>query len=372
MRPRVRLPWLGGFVVLDKPSVLTSNDCCARVQRLFEAQRAGHGGTLDPLATGVLPVALNSATRGLQYVVATDKCYRFSVLWGAETDTDDATGRVVRQAPASAVSVTAYDLDRALERYRHRIVLQVPPQYSALRMNGERAHDIARRGEYAPLEPRPVRIDEFFVEHSDASSASFFVRVSPGTYVRSLARDLGRDLGVFGHVTALRRTAVGALTEQMAVPLDALAAAPDPLQHLLPLNAVLRLPTIVIQPDDVLKLAAGAAVLADVPEQLPTLSPVRFMATSAVDGSPIAIAELVGKLVRPVQIFAHPQQLERHNEWLQERVATGLLARSTRRKRGSFVRSAVAESARALEQRKRLAQVTTTTAAPATEITSSG
>lgn len=320
LKPLPSLPWLGGFVVLDKPPVATSAVCSRRVQQIFDAERGGHGGTLDPMATGVLPIALNSATRTLEFVFAEHKCYRFTVQWGAETDTDDMMGRVLRRVPTSSVNVTAFDLDRLLDRYRHTTMQQVPPQFCALRINGERAHDIARRGDVVPLEPRPVRIYEFIVEQVDASSASFFVRVSPGTYVRSLARDLGRELGVLGHVSALRRTAVGALTEQMAVSLDTLAAAPDPSVHLLPVNAVLRLPTIAIQPGAVEQLALGRAVPADMPELPPIDGVLRFLATS-VDGSPIAIAELHGKLVRPVQVLAGAHKLAEHAKWVKQRAA---------------------------------------------------
>jgi tRNA pseudouridine55 synthase len=375
LRRPAPLSWLGGFVVLDKPPMMTSTACCNRMRRFIDAERVGHAGTLDPTASGVLPLALNGATKALQFVMVQDKCYRFTVRWGAETDTDDVTGRVVRRVPDSAVRVSSDDLERVLDLYRHRELSQLPPQYSALRINGERAHDIARRGQHAPLLPRPVRINEFFVEQADAASASFFVRVSRGTYVRSLARDIGRDLGVLGHVTALRRTSVGPFGEDDAVSFEQLADATDVMQFLRPIASVLSMPVIRIKGHDAVMLSRGTALTVDItaleraPDELENETDVappvpmttrerrasRFLAVNSVDESPIAITELHGSQIRPVQIFAVPEKIaavEERSKLRQLALQAGAepiladLKRSSRRRRPSTFAQAVAQASK--------------------------
>jgi tRNA pseudouridine55 synthase len=368
------------------------------MRRFIDAERVGHAGTLDPMASGVLPLALNAATKALQFVMVQDKCYRFTVRWGAETDTDDVTGRVVRRVSDSAINVSTDDLERVLNLYRHRELLQLPPQYSALRINGERAHDIARRGQHAPLLPRPVRIDELFIEQCDATSASFFVRVSRGTYIRSLARDIGRDLGVLGHVTALRRTSVGPFTEDDAVTFEQLAEAADPLQFVRPITSVLTMPVIRVEAKEAESLARGLSLKVDVaslpqPEEAAPVDddstaaqiaeeavppneealdmpmplvparrrPYRFLAVSSADETPIAITELHGSLIRPVQIFAVPDKLiaaEERSQLRQRQYEAGepalpYLKRSSSRRRGQHNTFAdtVAQVAREMEAR---------------------
>jgi tRNA pseudouridine55 synthase len=215
---------LDGWLIIDKPPGLTSTDVVNRVRRAFDAQKAGHGGTLDPLATGVLPIAFGAATKTVPYVMDGTKLYRFTLRFGEARDTDDADGQVTA---ASDVRPTDTQITAALPPFRGDI-LQVPPAYSAVKVAGERAYDMAREGRAPVLEPRPARVDRFeLVERPDADHAVFEVASGKGVYMRSLARDLARACGTLGHVAALRRLRVGPFTEAEAITLDKLRAADD-------------------------------------------------------------------------------------------------------------------------------------------------
>ena len=196
-------------MVLDKPIGMTSTHAVAVLKRLFQAKRAGHAGTLDPLASGGLPIALGEATKTVPFVMDGRKRYRFTVCWGEERDTDDTEGRVVR---TSELRPSADSIRALLPRFTG-LIEQIPPQYSAIKVQGERAYDLARDGETVELQPRPVQIHELsLVEHSDSGQSVFEAECGKGTYVRALARDMGRILGCFGHICALRRTLVGPFT----------------------------------------------------------------------------------------------------------------------------------------------------------------
>jgi tRNA pseudouridine55 synthase len=213
-----------GWVILDKPQGMTSTQAVGVVRRLFDAQKAGHAGTLDPLATGVLPIALGEATKTVPFAVDGAKAYRFTVRWGAGTNTDDAEGEIVE---TSAVRPSRDDIEGLLGQFIGDI-LQVPPAFSALKIEGERAYDLARSGEVVELQARPVAIDRFeLMEMPDADTAVFEAACGKGTYVRALARDLGRQLGCFGHVIALRRTQVGTFDVEGATTLEELRRAAD-------------------------------------------------------------------------------------------------------------------------------------------------
>jgi tRNA pseudouridine55 synthase len=193
-------------VILDKPIGMTSTHAVAVLKRLFQAKRAGHAGTLDPLASGGLPIALGEATKTVPFVMDGRKRYRFTVAWGEERDTDDTEGRVTQ---TSELRPSA-DAVRALLPQFTGLIEQIPPQYSAIKVQGERAYDLARDGETVELKPRPVEIHELtLVEHGDNGQSVFEAECGKGTYVRALARDIGRILGCFGHICALRRTLVG-------------------------------------------------------------------------------------------------------------------------------------------------------------------
>ena len=221
---------ISGWLILDKPFDMTSTQAVGKVRWLFGAKKAGHAGTLDPLATGILPIALGEATKTVMNVQDGRKLYRFTVQWGTETATDDAEGAVVATSDVrpAAEAITALLPGLTGE------IMQVPPAFSAIKVDGERAYDLARAGEAVALEPRPVTIESFALVGHDGERSSFEVACQKGTYVRALARDLGRALGTRGHVVKLHRAAVGPYVDSNAVSLAALeAAAPEDRDRLL-------------------------------------------------------------------------------------------------------------------------------------------
>src|SRR5436853_1853482 len=208
-----------GWIVLDKAVGMTSTQAVGAIKRLFSCKRAGHAGTLDPLASGLLPIALGEATKTVPFVMDGRKTYAFTVRWGEERDTDDAEGRVVA---ASDARPTPDDIRALLPRFTGTIE-QVPPRYSAIKIEGERAYDLAREGTVVELDSRPVDIHRLeLVDTPDSDHSVLTAECGKGTYVRALARDLGRLLGCFGHVSALRRTIVGPFGEPHMIPLERL------------------------------------------------------------------------------------------------------------------------------------------------------
>jgi tRNA pseudouridine55 synthase len=211
-----------GWLCLDKPVGLGSTKAVSEVRWLFGSAKAGHAGTLDPLASGMLPIALGEATKTVPYVMEGRKVYRFTVRWGAETDSDDADGTVTRQSdrrPAREEIVAAIPAFTGT-------LMQVPPAFSAIRIDGERAYDLARDGEAVTLEPRPVEVHRLsLTDLPDPDTAVFEAECGKGTYVRAIARDMGRALGTAGHVVALRRLVVGPFDEADMVTIEALRAA---------------------------------------------------------------------------------------------------------------------------------------------------
>jgi tRNA pseudouridine55 synthase len=256
-----------GWVVLDKPIGMTSTQAVAVVKRLFSAKRAGHAGTLDPLASGGLPIALGEATKTVPFVMDGRKRYRFTVCWGEERDTDDTEGQVVK---ASDIRPTA-DAIRALLPKFTGVIEQTPPRYSAIKVQGERAYDLARDGEVVELAPRPVEIHELtLVEQPDSNRSIFEAECGKGTYVRALARDIGRILGCFGHICALRRTLVGPFGESDMIPLEQLEALCNRAASgegsladaLLPVETALDdIPALAVTRADAARLHRGQAVL---------------------------------------------------------------------------------------------------------------
>ncbi|MFN3644268.1 MAG: tRNA pseudouridine(55) synthase TruB [Gemmobacter sp.] len=208
-----------GWVVVDKPAGIGSTEVVARVKRAFDAQKAGHAGTLDPAATGVLAVALGEATKTVPYVTDAAKCYRFAVRWGAATATDDAMGAVIA---TSALRPDAAAIEAALPAFRGMIE-QVPPQVSAVKVAGARAYDLARAGEVLALAPRPLMVERLeLLALPDADTAEFEMVCGKGGYVRSIARDLGQALGCLGHVAWLRRAWSGPFHADDGIDLDTL------------------------------------------------------------------------------------------------------------------------------------------------------
>jgi tRNA pseudouridine55 synthase len=291
-----------GWVALDKPLGMTSTRAVSAVRRLFDAQKAGHAGTLDPLATGILPIALGEATKTVPFAVDGDKVYRFTVRWGVETTTDDAEGEVVESREARPARG---EIEALLPSFRGEI-MQVPPSFSAIRVEGARAYDLARDGEEVILAPRPVRIDALsLLECAVADTAVFEARCGKGTYVRAIARDMGRALGVLGHVVALRRTSVGPFSEHDAVTLDALTAAteggPDDLRrYLKPVEAALDgLAGLMVSSSDAASLARGQAVLMR-GRDAPILSGPVYAVSK---GRLVALAEVDRGTLRPTRVF---------------------------------------------------------------------
>lgn len=213
---------INGWLIIDKPAGMTSTHVVNRVKRVTDAQKAGHGGTLDPLATGVLPIALGEATKTVMYVMDAAKRYRFTLRFGASTTTDDSEGEILETSVARPDDAAVM---AALPTFTGTI-LQRPPDFAAIKIAGERAYDIARRGDAVVLPEREVRFDEIvLVARPDADHAIFEAACGKGAYIRALGRDLGRRLGCLAHVTALRRLAVGPFTAEAASGLDALVEA---------------------------------------------------------------------------------------------------------------------------------------------------
>lgn len=293
-----------GWVALDKPLGMTSTAAVSAVKRLYNARKAGHAGTLDPLATGLLPIALGEATKTVSFAMDGRKTYVFTVRWGEETTTDDAEGEVVKR---SAARPSQSDIEAVLARFTGMIA-QTPPRFSAIKVAGERAYDLAREGEVIELEPRQVEVlDLRLVEIPDADHAAFEAECGKGTYVRALARDIGRALGCLGHVSTLSRTRVGGFTAEHMIPLEKLEA----LRHndagrealkewLLPVETALDdIPALAVGSAEAARLKQGQAVIVrgrDAPLNQDTVLVVWR-------GQPIAVASLSQGAIKPKRVF---------------------------------------------------------------------
>jgi tRNA pseudouridine55 synthase len=294
-----------GWIVLDKPVGMTSTHAVSVVKHLFTAKRAGHAGTLDPLASGCLPIALGEATKTVPFVVDSRKTYLFTVRWGEERDTDDAEGRVIA---ASENRPDAAAIHALLPRFTGTIE-QVPPRYSAIKIAGERAYDLAREGETVELAPRTVEIHRLdLLDMPDRDHAVLAAECGKGTYVRSLARDLGRALGSLGHVSALRRDQVGPFGERTMISLERLealchraAAGEGHLADvLLPIETALDdIPALAVSQADAVRLHRGQAVLLRGRDA----SIFRGVVQVAVGGQLLAIAEVDRGEIVPRRVF---------------------------------------------------------------------
>jgi tRNA pseudouridine55 synthase len=294
---------VSGWICLDKAVGETSTQAVASVKRLFGAAKAGHAGTLDPLATGALPIALGDATKTVPFVQDGRKVYRFTVTWGEETDSDDAEGKVVATSGArpSADAVVA-----VLPEFTGDI-MQKPPAFSALKVDGQRAYDLARSGEPVDLAERPVSIHRLvLVETPDADHAVFEAECGKGTYVRALARDIGRRLGCLGHVVALRRMVVGPFDERTMVPLARLIdarEAGDAMSldaFLAPVGFALgELPEIAVNQSDAARIGRGQSVLIrgrDAPLAAPAVH-------ATFGGHSLAVGEIAEGAFHPKRVF---------------------------------------------------------------------
>jgi tRNA pseudouridine55 synthase len=289
---------VSGWVVLDKPDDMTSTHAVSAVRRIFNAQKAGHAGTLDPLASGILPIALGEATKTVPWLVEARKTYVFTVKWGVSTDTQDREGEEVAR---SDIRPTADAIRAALPAFVGDIQ-QVPPQFSAVKVDGERAYDLARAGEAVELESRQVIVYEAELVGTEGEDlATFRFRSGKGFYIRALVRDLAAKLGAEGHVWRLRRTAVGPFAEAESVTLDDLqllgqkGAASERLK---PVETALDdIPALAINGEDAFKLRQGRPIVL-LPHVVETLKPqFRDRLIGGVDASRAAIALFEGKAV---------------------------------------------------------------------------
>ncbi len=292
-----------GWVVLDKPQGLGSAAAVAAVKQAFNAAKAGHAGTLDPLATGLLPVALGEATKTVSFLMSGCKTYRFTVVWGTETSTGDLEGVATEK---SSYCPAPSEIERVLPRFVGRIS-QVPPVFSAIRIAGERSYALARRGSIPVPDARWVEIENLEVIDATRSEATFEARCGKGTYVRALARDLGRALGSRGHVGALRRTAVGPFGEADMIPLARLAELSHkasgqgiPEGVLRPLETVLDdIPAVALSEAEAERLRRGLPVtLAD-----PEVCIQQEMVLVLSGAMPVALAVRDGHQIRPRRVF---------------------------------------------------------------------
>jgi tRNA pseudouridine55 synthase len=296
---------VNGWLILDKPEGITSTKAVGRVRWLYDAAKAGHAGTLDPLATGILPIAFGEATKTVPFAVDGAKAYRFTVRFGAQTDTDDAEGKVTE---ASDHRPTREEIEAALPQFTGEIS-QVPPRYSAIKVDGARAYDLARDEEDFELAPRIVTINRLeLVDHPDSEHCVLETECGKGTYVRSLARDLGRVLQCLGHVSALRRTRVAAFCEAEAVTLEAVERAAEEgrdaaLALLQPVETALQdLPALNLSSSDAARLRQGQAVLLRGRDAPIMTGPVYAVSKGAL----VALGEVAQGEFKPRRIFNLP------------------------------------------------------------------
>jgi len=289
---------VSGWVVLDKPGDMTSTQAVSSVRRIFNANKAGHSGTLDPLASGVLPIALGEATKTVPYLMEAEKEYIFTVRWGVSTETQDREGKPTGQ---SDVRPSPKQVDEALKGFLGEIA-QMPPQFSAVKVEGERAYDLARAGETVELEARTVVLHEAEIAEAESLDLlSIRVRCGKGFYIRALVRDLAAKLGAEGHVWRLRRTAVGPFRESGSVTLDELqllgqkGAASERLKPVE--TALADIPALAINGEDAFKLRQGRPIVL-LPHVMETLKPkFRDRIIAGQDASRAALALFQGKAV---------------------------------------------------------------------------
>ena len=304
---------VSGWLILDKPVGMGSTEAVSKIKWLFQAEKAGHAGTLDPLASGMLPIALGEATKTVPYVQDGAKVYRFAVAWGEERSTDDLEGPVTK----SSDKRPAEDEVRALLAKYTGLIMQTPPQFSAVKIAGERAYDLAREGETVEIPAREVEVRRLDIVSHDAGRTEFEIECGKGTYVRSIARDMGRDLGCFGHVASLRRTEVDPFTAEDFVTLAELEAAlpPKPEGDEAPAGGRFRaldaflidtvaaldcLPQVVVTDDAATRLRLGNSVVVrgrDAPVEAEE-------ACATARGRLVAIGAIEQGMFKPKRVFA--------------------------------------------------------------------
>jgi tRNA pseudouridine55 synthase len=298
---------VSGWICLDKPYDLTSTHAVGRVRRVFNAQKAGHAGTLDPLATGILPIALGEATKTVAFMMDADKAYRFTIAWGRTTATYDREGETVAE---SDVRPTTAEVEAVLQQFVGEIS-QVPPAYSAIKVDGERSYDLARAGEAVELAARVVTVHSARVTGApDPDHVTLEIECGKGTYIRAICRDLAEMLGACGHVSDLRRTRVGPFSDKTAVTLELL----EDLGHkarqselLLPVETALDdIPELAVTAEDAFRLKQGRSIVL-VPRQVESvkarLKPGSRTVSAMAGGVVIALCEMRAGRLEPSRVF---------------------------------------------------------------------
>ena len=286
---------LSGWLLLDKPSGITSAHAVAKVKRLLKPKKIGHAGTLDPLASGILPLALGEATKTVPYMMDAHKSYIFEVAWGAETETDDIEGKMTH---TSSKRPSKAELQAILPQFIGEIS-QMPPQYSAIKVDGKRAYDLARKGEEVALKSRKISINSLEISEYKPDTTTFVCHCGKGTYVRALARDMGRKLGCYGHITLLRRIKVGKFDESQAILLENLERIvhKDGLGFLQPVTSALDdIPAVSVTADQAIALRRGQPVALSLPDTDSVMA--------AFEGSLlVAVCNVVDGQIRPKRVF---------------------------------------------------------------------
>ena len=286
---------LDGWLIIDKPPGCSSAQIVGRIKRLTGGLKVGHGGTLDPLATGILPIAIGEATKTVAYVMLGTKSYHFTLKWGEARDTDDSEGEIVE---TSQIRPSRHEIDKVLSKFTGEIS-QIPPKYSALKVNGQRAYALARVNKPVTLESRKIRIDSLLLVDNDEETACFDVICGKGTYIRALARDMAHCLGTFGHVSALRRTAVGPFTENAAISLDIVGALVHSARlaaHVLPVEAPLAdIPALELTESDAHRLRCGQVIAVKAAD----IETIR----ATYSGRLVALARIETGNLRPLRVF---------------------------------------------------------------------
>ena len=295
-----------GLVIVDKPAGMTSHDVVGRLRRYFHTKKVGHAGTLDPLASGMLPIALGDATKTVPYVMDGRKIYEFTVAWGEERTTDDLEGEAVKTSDRRPGEE---EIRALLPRYTG-VISQIPPQFSAIKIDGERAYDLAREGETLDIPAREVEVFRLTLLGCTPNLAHFEIECGKGTYVRSMARDLGRDLGCYGHSASLRRSFVAPFAEERMVPLSALTALEkieDEAERLAALDshlidtgeALSSLPHIAVSEDQAHRLRMGNPIILR-GRDAPLAEPEAY---ATARGKLVAIGEIGEGEFRPKRVF---------------------------------------------------------------------
>ncbi|RAK57199.1 tRNA pseudouridine(55) synthase TruB [Phenylobacterium deserti] len=298
---------VSGWICLDKDYDITSTHAVSRVRRIFNAQKAGHAGTLDPLATGILPIALGEATKTVPFLMDADKTYRFTIAWGRTTASYDREGETT---DVSDIRPTLPQVEAVLPRFIGEIE-QVPPAFSAVKVDGERAYDLARAGETVELKARPVTVHDLrVVDAPDADHVTLELDCGKGTYVRALCRDIAEALGACGHVSELRRTRVGGFAEDSAVTLESLEEFGHKArlsEALLPVETALDdIPALAVTDEDAFRLKQGRPIVL-VPRQVEAvkarLKPGSRTVSATSGGSVVALCEMRAGRLEPSRVF---------------------------------------------------------------------